>query len=913
MTGKRILAGLIGITVLGAVVETAHLTLAQDQPVPRLRRALSSDDYAPFESVTEGYETIPGFFTCYRKKNSVLMEVPEYMLGRGFLLAMSVSGGSSLSGHQIDDIPAAFDRVDHKVLLLEKEVHWRADERKPLGEVVKRTYSDSVRRIVNATTQHGQNAVVDVIELLGQGASSFFGRFGAGLDPSVCRIAKLKVFPKNIELELAMPSRATGEIVTIAYSISSLPDPRGDDYQPRRADDRIGYFLTAFKDFSDDKASGDRFVRFVHRWNLTKADPTLVISPPKKPIVFYIEKTVPYRYRKAVQDGILEWNKAFEKCGFSGAIVVRQQTDDNEFKDFDPEDVRYNFFRWITSEQAFAKGPSRVNPYSGEILDADIVFDDSMARYYLRDYDFRIRTGPGKLFSERLQRLLAENPERYPFAHLPPGVTLPENELERALADLPRQAEHSLCTFGEGLSHELAFSSLAQLLEAPVAANPADAPGPRGPGAAVDPFAKRDFPEDFIYQVIKDTVMHEVGHTLGLRHNFKASTWKPLAELNANPIQEAISGSVMDYNAINVRASKDVPQGKYAPATIGPYDYWAIEYGYKDGVMDSDLKQIATRGEESGLAYATDEDTTGPDPLVNRWDLGSDPLEFADHRMKIAQTIWRDLVDRVVQKGEGYQDARRGFDMVLFDYAQSGLLAARFVGGEYVHRDHRGDPNEKDPITVVEAKKQRDALHFVCEKVFSDQPFQFPPELIRKLAAGRWSHWGSNDGSAQVSYPIYDKILTIQEWAVFQLTNPATLERIVSAESKVAGSDDLLTLSELFTTLDGAVFSELDSKENGPAGNWTARKPFISTIRRNLQRAYAKTLIDIAIEKDGPTPQIARTLVWHRLKALRDKLGAALTAGKDKLDPYSAAHLDEIQTRIEKALEASFTLNPSGG
>src|SRR6185436_5669204 len=99
---------------------------------------------------------------------------------------------------------------------------------------------------------------------------------------------------------------------------------------------------------------------------------------PKKKIVFWIEKSVPDEYRASVREGILEWNKAFEKIGFRDAIEVRQQ----ENEDFDPEDVNYNTFRWITSDLGYAMGPSRVNPFTGEIIDADIIFDASMVRYY---------------------------------------------------------------------------------------------------------------------------------------------------------------------------------------------------------------------------------------------------------------------------------------------------------------------------------------------------------------------------------------------------------------------------------------------------------------------------------------------------------------------------------------------------
>ena len=138
--------------------------------------------------------------------------------------------------------------------------------------------------------------------------------------------------------------------MNIHYSLSLLPE---DGYRPRLADDRIGYFVTAIKDYSH-KIDDDRFVRYINRWDLQKADPSAEQSPPKKPIVFWIEKTVPYKFRKPIREGILEWNKAFEKAGFLNAIEVRQQPDN---ADWDPEDINYNTFRWITSERRLRHGP----------------------------------------------------------------------------------------------------------------------------------------------------------------------------------------------------------------------------------------------------------------------------------------------------------------------------------------------------------------------------------------------------------------------------------------------------------------------------------------------------------------------------------------------------------------------------
>ena len=114
-------------------------------------------------------------------------------------------------------------------------------------------------------------------------------------------------------------------------------------------------------------------------------------------------------------------------------------------------------------------------------------------------------------------------------------------------------------------------------------------------------------PESFIGPLLKDVVMHEVGHTLGLRHNFKASSIHSIQEINTEEFKgQAQTASVMDYNPVNVNFNDGPVQGDYTMVTIGPYDYWAIEYGY---TFEKDLKPILSRVSEKDIPYATDEDT----------------------------------------------------------------------------------------------------------------------------------------------------------------------------------------------------------------------------------------------------------------------------------------------------------------
>ena len=790
------------------------------------------------DELLEGCAAAPGLFVVHRDEHRVFLEVPSGQLEQPFLLATSVAGGPTYTGFQWRDMVCVWRRVGEKLLLVEREVRYRVQNRRqPMSSAVQRTYTDRVLHAAPILAERGGSPVIDLAAVFGGAAETFFGPVAAQLDGEVVLVESAKAFPKNVAFTLTVPDGARGgRLTSLAYSLSWIPEPGSDRYRPRAADDRVGTFLTAIKDFSDETAGGDRFVRFVHRWQLEKADPRLERSPVADPIVFYIERTVPFRFRQAVREGILAWNEAFAAFGLQNALVVRQQTE-REFTDLDPADVRYNFFRWIVSERAFAMGPSRVNPWTGQILDADIVFDESMVRAYLREYDVALRRAPRQFFSPEVQRWLDTDPQRFWFARALPGDPV-------APAGTPPAA--ITCELGSGVAHQLAVGLLAA-------------------GVAGDVFRKGPdaFPQEFIDGIVKDVVMHEVGHTLGLRHNFKASTYRPLEAINGAERPGDVCASVMDYNPINVRKAAGEVQGNYTMTTLGPYDRWAIRYAYdpdEEAAREATVASVTSRQ----YAYATDEDTWGPDPYAARWDLGRDPLVFARDRMDLASSLWSGVVERVVEEGQPYDRARRAFDMLLYDYLSASLAAARFVGGQAVHRYHRGDADAPPPLAPIPAAKQREALALVCERVLAGGPFDLSPALLRQLAKGNWSHWGSRDGAAAHSYPFHERVLGVQAWALTSLVNPGTLARLLDTESKVDADADLLTVPELIGRVSAAVFGPVLGAEWRGAG--TARRPLIPTLQRNLQRHYVGELIAITLERgDGPTPAAAQAVV--RLEA----------------------------------------------
>ena len=902
--------------------------------------------YRDFNEVTRGTEKFDGLFTLYRTNDVLYAEIKPGQFDQPLIAPIAIARGLASAGQPLnfgDEWILVFHRAGDKVQLLRRNIHYKAPDNTPLQKAVKQNYTDSVLMALPIVTLNPgtQAPVIDFSQIF----LSDFAQLGLGaLDRNRSSYAKIKAFPNNIELqvEATFSGRSyfssmlgssddgvadpRGITVVVHYSLSKLPDP---GYKPRLADNRVGFFLNATKDFGSSNPDTS-FVRYINRWRLEKADPKARLSPPKKQIVWWVEDNVPQEFRPYVEEGILEWNKAFEKIGFRNAVAVRWQ---NERDEFDPEDINYCTFRWITTSSTFAMSALRSNPLTGEMIDGDVIFDASWIRYWKSEYAFLVGSpiptglgdapvparllGMGEIISPMLA---AKNGYGLPFPL--PGqkgsLTQPLKTDDGLTVDLvpsqwsPLQMElrrrltpgtFGSCQFSSMRLQEysLAAMALAQ------------------PGSTNDPGVK--LPDEFLGQAIKEVVMHEVGHSLGLRHNFKASTMLPYEQINDTNIThvKGMTGSVMDYNPINI-SPKGKKQGDYASTTIGPYDYWAIDYAYKpiEGDEAAELSRIAARSPEPDLTFASDEDMyLDDDPLINTYDLGSDPMKFGQDRMALAADLLKNLDERVVKDGESWARLRSAFSVLFAQYGNAAYMAAGYVGGQYVCRDFKGGEKSRDPVTPVPGDKQREALQFLADNILSDKAFQFSPALLRRLTTEYWYHWGADSMfmSGGVDYPIYTRVLAVQRIVLNQCFTPRVLSRIQDQELRVEPKAKPMKIEEIFTTLTESIWSEL----NGGASCYT-------TIRRNLQREHLRRLMTMVVGNrrsslddlygyiivlggSSAVPADARSLARMHLADINSRITKVLETKSGSLDDTTRAHLLECRQRITKTLDSSYTAN----
>jgi hypothetical protein len=858
----------------------------------------------PFADVIKDAKETPGFFTIWRREDKAWIELTDAQLNKPFALAVNISnsvGERGLYASQMGpEWMVEWRKVGNNIQLVALQDNFRVDAGgdKALKDTVRQAFSDSLLAntavasaphatkksflidaafLINDIPQYGY--VIDRAFRMGYALdkpNSYFQSSSADADStvfatqmhwSVARIPQPPTTPPLPGVPGATPAMtppdARSFFVGYVYTFAKLPEK---PMASRKADPRLGHFATSYVDLTSDAKTNNR-VHMINRWRLEKKDPKAAMSEPVKPITFWIDKNVPQQYRKSVEAGILEWNKAFEAIGFKGAIEAKQQPDDATWDNMDGNRAS---IRWFTgADVGFAIGPSRTDPRTGEILDADIGMSDVFARGARR---FLVEQAPmlphGNAVSASSSAVFDSN--------------LAAQQKDGSVERLAQVMQGIRTHRGHDHFQGQCMVALHKAVEMDFMLDVLEARGDLAPdGPEV---------EAIVQSIIKDVISHEVGHTLGFKHNFKGSTVVKRADLQKPGL---LSNSVMDYIAYNLPV-KGETKGDYVQSGLGAYDYWAVAYAYSQFAPEAEaaeLAKIAARSTEPQLAYADDAEAgygpvEGLDPTANRFDLGDDPLAYYKKRLVLSRELWDRVQERGVKAGDDPLRSRRAVAGGFRQLATATDLVSKYVGGMNVVRDLPGTTPRKT-YTPVDPAKQREALQFVTQGIFSANSFAFKPEFFNTMGLD-FNEW-MRDQPFNLSQVVYG----IQTMALDRMMSPGVAGRLLELPNFVKAGDrkNIIGVSEVYTTLSKAIWSELQTGQD------------IDRTRRNLQRDHLRRMVS-AVLRPGSLPADAQSVLRMQASDLRADLQRAVAKSGTNHSPETRAHLRDALGQLNEAFKA---------
>lgn len=802
--------------------------------------------------VVKGHQKFEGLFTFYQDTTSGEMKllIKNDQLGTEYLYFSQIGDGvtdaGTFRGSYGDNKIFKIERYFNRVEFVQQNTSFYFDPENPLSRSADANISPGIMASAKIEFEDAEAGVILIKadnlflkETFGMikrppfpGESPAAFRLG-NLDAEKTKVLAIRSYEKNADLAVEYvytnPAVLNGgsEAVTdgrnvsikVYHSLIELPD---NGYEPRFEDPRVGYFTTKVTDMTSSSATPYRDV--IHRWDLRKKDPNAALSEPVEPIVWWIENSTPHEWRETIKNAVLQWNKAFEKAGFKNAVQVNIQPDD---ADWDAGDIRYNVLRWTSSPNPpfGGYGPSFVNPRTGQILGSDIMLE---------------------------------------FVYHTNRVVYNQLFGETAAAESAIGTWHNghFCTVGAHLQHNMMFGQAFL----------------RASGAS-------DYEmEGMKKEAMEELLMHEVGHTLGLNHNMKASQlFSPAQLADKDFIQgKALAGSVMDYMAINLAPDK-AKQGHYFSTTVGPYDVWAIEFGYTPVKNQQQMDAILAKSTRPELTFGNDaDDMRAPgkaiDPRVMIGDLSNDQIGYSIHMMETSRKLMNEIKAKYTKDGQSFQELVQAYGILMNQYATAGGVMSRFIAGVYVDRAMAGQEGATQPYTPVSLQDQKRALTALNKYMFAPNAFEIPNDLINYLARQRR---GFDFFSGPEDPKIHQQVLGAQRSVLAHLTHPATLQRMV--DSELYGNK--YNMATYMNDLTKAIF---DADINGN----------VNSFRQNLQIEYVNTL-KVMVSGTGSARynNLARSSALYNLNYIKGKVANA--SG----NLSSRAHKDHLKLLIENTMK----------
>lgn len=791
-----------------------------------------------------------GVMNVIEKGDTLYLELPVRLMERAFLVSnklqqvpqeLNESAANKGVNYENQMVRFEWDKKGKVVRMRQQRVTPQVPSDARMAQSVKDNYVDPVIATmkVEAVPKDSSSVIFKVNDLFNgrkNVLNDVFNEINIGTSPvtDLSRILSVKSYAESVvalsELTTTVHEGNSKVNVTVVVStaIKLLPE---EPMATRREDWRVGYFSTPALIYGDRQQRVEK-TNYITRWRLVPSD-TLAymrgeLVEPVKPITFYVGGAVPEHLRPYITQGILDWNQAFERAGFKNAVRVIVPDDT---LDVESDDMRYSVITYAASEKANAMGPSTLDPRTGEILEADIIWWHNVQS--LISTWIRVQT------------------------------------------------------------------------------------------SATDPRARSlTLPDELIGDAVRFVACHEVGHSLGLRHNMMASAAYPTDSLRSASFTNRVGGtsaSIMDYARFNYIAQPGDGVKVMSPH-IGPYDLMAIEWGYRWYPAGTDEKQaladFLARHQGKEYRYSeTQPRRTAVDPRALSEDLGDDPIKSATLGIENLKRIMPNLVEwtRTDDPAQTYDEAADLYGEVLYQWELYLYHVMANVGGVYLDRPVLSGSNGANgqsitPVYIpVEKSRQKAAMQFLLDNALSYQPWLFGTPLTRVLYPQRQTPNGPTEQEPALLLKVK------QSYVLWDLLHNERIIRMY--ENEWMNGSDAFTAVEMMDMLHQHIFRKTIAGQK------------LNVMERSLQKSLLDALITAAAESesvkinknlsddldalntsrsrtlDVTASQVTRTSDAISLK--RGELLRILRLCKSKAttgDTATQMHYDDMALRIQTAL-----------
>ena len=774
--------------------------------------------------VTKDMKTDEGLFKVHSKNSKYLFEIPDSLLGREMLMVTRIAKTASrlgFGGGKTNTQVLRWQKKGKKILLRVVSHTVVADTVLPVHKAVvnsnfepilfafpiKAFSKDSTATVIDATSLFSTD-----VKPLGFPQARRRAFQISRMDKTRSYIERVSSYPQNIEVRHVKtyfanrpPSNGSVGSISLEMSNSMILLPKVP-MKRRYFDERVGWFARGQTDYGLD-AQKSKTVTYLDRWRLEVKDEDMAkfrrgeLVEPKKPIVYYIDRATPMKWRKYLKQGIEDWQKAFEAAGFKNAIIAKDPPTKEEDPDWSPEDVRYSVVRYLASPIPNANGPHVSDPRSGEILESDI-------NWY-----------------------------------------------------------HNVMT----LLHNWFFIQTA----------------------AVNPDARSNaFKEEVMGRLIRFVSAHEVGHTIGLPHNMGSSAAYPVDSLRSASFTKkyGTAPSIMDYARFNYVVQPE-DKGVALMPDIGPYDKYAIEWGYRP-ILDKSAKDeketlnswITAKAPNPVYRFGHQQVINIIDPSSQTEDIGDNAITASTYGIKNLKRILPNLEEWTTEDGKTYNELRTMYGQLLGQYNRYMGHVSSNIGGVYEHYKAVGQGGAV--YTHVDKTHQRNAMKFINKELFAT-----PKWLIDKNIFDKVQYSGSGERIRGLQVNTLNRILKL-----------GRLARLI--ENQTLNGTKAYTILSLMGDLRRGVWSEL----------YNGRR--IDAYRRNLQRAHIDRLgylMNVKSQRRAPnfgayvkqtrvnvSQSDIKPVVRGELKRLKRDIRAAISKSPNTITRY---HLQDAVDRIDDILD----------